>query len=83
MTLQCASDKEDTRAESEQHELASDISGENAVEERDTRHDQSGELERPREQIHATYGAGDSAIETRVMRSPCSILSTTSCPATT
>ena len=79
--LQPPPDEEDESAGDEQDELAPDVSAEHAVEECGPRDEQSHELERARYRIHGFYGV--SATVTRVIRSPCSILSTTSWPVVT
>jgi len=82
--LKRPAEKEDRGARGEEHELPSHVAPDDAVEEPDPGDEEADELERPRERIHGArsiYCA--SATTTRVMRSPCSILSTTSCPATT
>lgn len=81
--LQRATREEESRTDREQHELAPDVSGEHAVEECDAGHDESDELKTARQEIHRTYGVAVSDTTTRVIRSPCSMRSTTSWPETT
>lgn len=83
--LKRPAEKEDRGAGDEEHEFAPHVAAEDAVEERDTGDEETGELERSREQYTGApcWSYGVSATTTRVMRSPCSIRLTTSCPATT
>ena len=75
--LQSPSEKKKTRAGRREGELPADISPEHSGKKSEAGHDEAGKLKRPRGRPHY------SETVIREMRSPCSILSTTSWPETT